>query len=216
VQLLPIPQSNAMIVIGRDRSFERAAELSSAMATSLVSAFASKNISHFTSFAPQPATGSTHPSTVTVVLVAAAAGLWLGLAVAVVHYRARRPVLALSRAVSVADPHRVVILAPRRPWSPRRRPEWREDDRSRSSLQGLADGRAGVYPELLAPGWSERTRRRLTRRVRAALRVDRSRSRPAAAWTVFVCTAATGEFDLALARQLTERGEDEFDLIWVR
>jgi hypothetical protein len=216
VQLLPIPQSNAMIVIGRDRSFDGAAQLSSAMATSLVSAFASRNISHFTSFAPQPATGSTHPSTATIVLVAAAAGLWLGLAIGVVHYRARRPVLALERAMSVAEPDRVVILAPRRWWALRRRPEWRDDDRSRSSLQNLADGRDGVAPELLAPGWSERTRRRLSTRVGAVLQPNGERLRQSTAWTVFVCTAATGEFDLALARQLVERGRDEFDLIWVR
>ncbi len=217
VQLLPIPQSNALIVIGRGRTLEDAARLSSAMADSLVHAFASKNISRFTFFKPQPAVGPIHASLTTVVLVAAGAGLWLGVAIAIVHYRVRRPLLALSRAVSIVEPRRVVILSTAKPYPLAPRALWRNDRTTWSSLRRLGSGRRdGLVPELHALGASERTERRLARRLRGALGIDRSHIGTEPEWTVFVCTPATGEVDLALARRISGGDSEDVDLIWVR
>ena len=217
VQLLPIPGSNAMIVIGRGRSFDQAALLSSAMAKSMVQTFASKGFPKFTTFAPQHPTGSTHASVATVVMIGAAVGLWLGVGAVVLHYRARRPVLALARAVSVADPQRVVVLPRRGALRRGRRSEWRDNPEARLSLGRMAVGHGGgAVPEIVAPGTTARTQRRLSKRLRAALAIDRPRGPGDPGWIVFVCTPSTGEFDLSVARRISQPDATAVDLIWVR
>jgi hypothetical protein len=153
----------------------------------------------------------------TVMLATAGAGLWLGIGVAVIHYRFRRPLLDLSRAVSVVDPRRVVILSPARPFPFASRSLWRDDHEAHVSIRRLGgDHRPGAVPEIRALGASGRTERRLGRRMRRILNVERHVTDAEPSWTVFVCTPATGEFDLALARRLTQRAQEGVDLIWVR
>ncbi len=217
VQLLPIPGSNAMIVIGRAGSFDEASRMSSAMATSMVRTFASKGFPKFTTFAPQHPTGTTHSSEATIVLISAAVGLWVGVGAAVIHYRTRRPVLALGRAVSVTEPQRVVILRRRASLRRSRRSEWRDNNEARLSLGRMAAGHGGgAVPEIVAPGASVRTQRRLSKRFRAALAIDRPRGPGEPGWTVFVCGPSTGEFDLSDARRVTQPDATTVDLIWVR
>jgi hypothetical protein len=119
--------------------------------------------------------------------------------------------------MSVTDPERVVVLRRRGSVRRARRAEWRDSQEARLSLGRMAVGHgSGSLPEIVAPGTSARTQRRLTNRFRTALAIDRPRAAGDTVWTVFVCSPATGEYDLSTARRISLPNAATVDLIWVR
>jgi hypothetical protein len=100
VELMPVVQTSALIVVGRARRISDAEAFSQAMAISLVrvfqSSFTSSSFVLLGNAIPAPIRPGAPPPIALV--VGGTAGLWLGVAAGVLHYRARRPVLSLARA----------------------------------------------------------------------------------------------------------------------
>ena len=85
------------------------------MASSFVGALRTHGFERFRIFgSTQPAPVASGISRKVAVVVAAVAALWLGVAVAIVHSRYRRPVLSVARAVALTGADRVVELGGRR------------------------------------------------------------------------------------------------------
>lgn len=107
MELLPLPDSPALIVLGRAAGYEEAGRLSEAAAGALVEALNRQvGREEFRIFSgPQGSFVPGARSTGVSLTIGAAAGFWLGLSYAVLHYRWKRPVLTLRRALllSAAD-----------------------------------------------------------------------------------------------------------------
>jgi hypothetical protein len=225
VDLRPVPDTNTLIVVGRAGTFSLAARFSSAMARSLVAAFRARG--GFKDFAlfdqPQPAPVSSRLSFPAVLGLAGSIGLWVGLAVALLHFRIRRPVLSLQRALAVLVPDRTVVVAGVRPaWLGMLRPRgWDEMERNRRILRTLVDGDVSlVAPSVVVPGTPHRTEARLAKRWARVLSDDgwgggRGRS-VGSSPTVIVCDPATEISEMILARSVVDRSTVQLDLVWVR
>jgi hypothetical protein len=207
VELRPVPGTNSLIVVGRAADVRTAERISSAMADSLINAFADRTPkARFVRFgSAQPAPVSTRLSPAFGVSLGAAIGLWLGLALAVIHYRWRKPALTLSSAVSALDPYLVTSIARRRRFIvfPAGRLERRERAWVRAKLQTLLPGPSTISEvRVVIPGLSRRRRERLVGLLSSALTLSPTDGKQAAgAWrtqprteppiTVVVSTAST-------------------------
>ncbi len=101
--LLPIPATTAVIILGRSDSAESAEDIADAMATSFIRAFEDRtgaDLETFGSPTPRLRPGGLSSSVAT--FLGATIGFWLALALATLHYWARRPILSLRRALSVS------------------------------------------------------------------------------------------------------------------
>ena len=210
-ELRPVPDTDALIVIGRSHDPDEAQRISDAMMRSLVRTFRLRNLSEFTVFdQASPVQRETAPPVS--LAFGGMIGFWVGLAAAVIHFRARRPILSLMRAVALSAPEHVVTIRGRRPrWlGALRRPRvWRDDHGNRAALERLAarmpagslpvvtviapqaDGQGGLLEETLA-----------------------TRRREGAARQVLVVDAGSGEETLAALPSGAERDE-ALDLVWV-
>jgi hypothetical protein len=109
--LIPLPDSPALIVLGRAGGYEEAYRLSGAAAGAMVEALNQQvDPDEFRIFGgPQgsyvPGEGSLSVSAA----IGAATGFWLGLACAVLHYRWKRPVLTLRRALVLSGADQLAI-----------------------------------------------------------------------------------------------------------
>jgi len=230
--LRPVPDTNTLIVVGRSGSLTRAEEISNAMAASLVSAFKSRaNYQNFTVFSeaePAPIRQAVTPRQA--VALGAGVGFWLGMGIAVLHYRLRRPLLTSATAARImAGDRRLTFLERVGPsWLGilRSSPLWKETPRNRLALRGLVDG-AG-RPMAMAPGASSRVSRALNLRLdRATLgsagtapRATRRRGRQPpqrSDLSVLVCHPGTPTVDFTIAASelgdSKDRGRVEF--VWV-
>lgn len=116
-ELRPVPQTGALIVVGKAATLDRAETISNAMARSLVAVFNARVGGGFQVFSSaQPAPVSTSLSRSVAVVLGGAVGLWLALALAVLHYRSRRPVLTLERALSLTGAA-IVRIVPGASWA---------------------------------------------------------------------------------------------------
>lgn len=108
----PIPDTNTLMIIGRANSVARARQISMIAARSFVTvADEGTELTDFVLFGESRG-ASLRPGigpSVTIVLGASAA-FWFGLAVSVIHYRWRRPVLRLERALAISGADHVTLV----------------------------------------------------------------------------------------------------------
>src|SRR5680860_1203539 len=109
--LIPLPDSPALIVLGRAGSYEEASRLSAAAAEAIVDALNRQvETEEFRIFSgPQGSFVPGEGSTSVAVAIGAAMGFWLGLSCAVLHYRWKRPVLTLRRALVLSGADQLAI-----------------------------------------------------------------------------------------------------------
>jgi hypothetical protein len=148
-QVRPVPGSNVLLVIGREEDASLARDISSAMAQALAEAFESRTGQPVQTFdrpgATRPSTGFSLPVAIT---LGATVGFLAGLAGSLVHYRYRKPVLSLWRAVYMSGARDVsfVEVTRRRRFLP---------SRSRRKLEKVARERSvaasRVVPDPSAP-----------------------------------------------------------------
>jgi hypothetical protein len=208
VQLRPVPGSRVLIVVGRAPSADRAAEISSAMSRSLIAALSAAGLQGFTILSAGTSAGSA--SLVATLALGGFAGLLLGVGVALIWYRARRPVLSLRRALDILPVSDVRAIDGRAGWrgALRRRPRF-----GRSRRRGLELGSllpAGEAPTIAVPGASRRIERAVARRVLATGDVRAGR-RPR---TLLVVDARCRERDLEF--EALRREPSELGVVWVR
>lgn len=97
VELRPVPASPMLIVVGRASTAPEADRISSATARALIAAFAQAGFPDFSILGLGPAIVRPTLSPRVLSMVGACVGLWLGLAVAFLHYQVRRPELSPRR-----------------------------------------------------------------------------------------------------------------------
>ena len=128
VDLRPVPDTNALIVVGRANTVEEAKMTADVTARSLIAAFAERaQLNDFVTFgAPEAASAPEGVAAIAVVL-GASIGLWLALAMAVAHYWRVRPVLSVERALRITGADLATIVDGRARWLGvmRRRPRWK-------------------------------------------------------------------------------------------
>ena len=109
--LIPLPDSPALIVLGRAAAYEEAARLSAAAADAMVEALNRQvETEDFRIFSgPQPSYVPGEGPTTVSVAIGAATGFWLGLSYAILHYRWKRPVLTLRRALVLSGADQLAI-----------------------------------------------------------------------------------------------------------
>jgi hypothetical protein len=140
VDLRPVPDTNAMIVVGRAGTLEEARATADATARSLVAAFAERaQLNDFVTFgAPEAAAAPESVAAIAVVL-GGAIGLWLALAMAVAHYWRVRPVLSVERALRITGADLATIVDGRARWLGvlRRRPRWKRSRANKTRLESI-------------------------------------------------------------------------------
>lgn len=220
-EVRPVPETDALIVIGRSEDAEEAARISDAMMRSLIRVFEERELTEFGLF---ERAAPVEPDLAASVLVAlgGASGLWVGVAVGLLHYRIRRPLLTLQRAVRMTDASSVVTVKGTGPaWLGvlRRRRGWRDIPANRAALARLATRwPAGARPFVaVADGGREDA---LRRRLHDAVGLPNGDG-PSAGFGpgVIVAHAGSREVSLAQARRLTGPSKGEgpgIDLVWVR
>jgi hypothetical protein len=219
VELRPVPSTTTLIVVGKGSTLELAEARSTAATDALLRAFQIQKLSKFARLPAQRAPTSSGPGLSTLIIIGATAGLWLGLGLAVLHYRLRRPILTLAAAMSVAGVDRVVVLEAARPrWGTSRRVRWRDDEGNRASLERFARGRTnGDAPDVVVPGAGRRQRAHVVRRWRRIPGLGGGFSEePPGGWTVLVCDPSTRRSDLARSRSVVSGSADTVDLVWIR
>ncbi len=111
VDLLPIPATTAVIILGRSHTPESAERVAEAMATSFVAAFEDRTGTDLETFgSPTPRLRPGGLSSSVAIFLGATGGFWLAIALATLHYWAKRPVLSLRRALSVSGASGAAIV----------------------------------------------------------------------------------------------------------
>ena len=116
VEVLPIPNTTAVIIVARADSEDTGRALAMAMTASFIQAFEKRTDVQLETFGRPTATlRPSGLSSSVAIAVGAACGLWLALALSTLHYRARRPVLSLDTAFSLSGASSIKIV-PGRGW----------------------------------------------------------------------------------------------------
>jgi hypothetical protein len=139
VDLRPVPDTNALIVVGRANTVEEAKMTADVTARSLIAAFAERaQLEDFVTFGAPEASA---PEGVVAIAVAlgGSIGLWLALAMAVAHYWRVRPVLSVERALRITGVDLATIVDGRARWLGvlRRRPRWKRSRANRARLESI-------------------------------------------------------------------------------
>jgi DivIVA domain-containing protein len=118
LDLRPVPDTNTLMVIGRSNSLDRAQAISEAATESFVTVSNSRtDLTNFVIFGrSQGAPIQQEIAPPVAVALGATIGFWLGIAIAVLHYGLKRPVLAFARALMVSRADRVTILDGKWSW----------------------------------------------------------------------------------------------------
>jgi hypothetical protein len=95
VELRPVPGTPMLIVIGRASTESGAERISSVTARALIGAFAKAGFPEFSILGLGPPVVRSALSPLVLSTLGAAVGLWLGMAVALLHHRVRRPRLSV-------------------------------------------------------------------------------------------------------------------------
>jgi hypothetical protein len=163
VDLRPVPDTNALIVVGRANTVEEAKLTADVTAQSLVAAFAERaQLNDFVTFGAPEASAAPEGVAAIAVVLGGAIGLWLALAMAVTHYWRMRPVLSVERALRITGADLATIVDGRARWLGvlRRRPRWKRSRANRARLESIgvaAESRpltlvsAGGGPDQVAP-----------------------------------------------------------------
>jgi hypothetical protein len=140
VDLRPVPDTNALIVVGRANTLEEAKRTADVTARSLIAAFSERaQLNDFVTFgAPEAASAPEGVAAIAIVL-GGSIGLWLALAMAVTHYWRVRPVLSVERALRVTGAELATIVDGRARWLGvlRRRPRWKRSRANRARLESI-------------------------------------------------------------------------------
>jgi DivIVA domain-containing protein len=149
LDLRPVPDTNTLMVIGRSDSLDQAQAISEAATESFVTVSNDRtDLTNFVIFGrSQGAPIQQGIAPPVAVALGATIGFWLGIAIAVLHYGLKRPVLAFARALMVSRADTVTILDGRLSWlgilrprppraSPRLAPaEYRQGDEDQSARE---------------------------------------------------------------------------------
>ena len=205
VKLRSVPESRLLIVIARQDDIYRASITSDAMAQSLVHAFERSGYPGLRVLgAPQIAPVPSGLSVPAIGLMGAVLGIVLALAVAIVAYRVRRPVLSLHRAAAIVHPDAVHSVPGAGRWlgALRRRAPVSAGAALRSTGERLREAGA----TLLTPGQPPRDRQRLAEALGIA--DDTGQDPPGRSR----CDPRTRERDLGTARG---SGATSVELLWI-
>lgn len=222
-ELRPVPETNALIIIGRAGDPASATSIADAMTDSFISGLRARALAQFTRFG-RTAPVRRGPAASAALALGAAVGFWVALGVAVVHFRVKRPVLSLSRALAIAPSDQITVLeGTGRPWLGilRRLRSWKRTAGNLSALTGLRTGSPDGRPPSLtfAGGGAVASGPGLSlprgRRSGEQSRTDDSgvSGRP-----VIVAHPGTGERSLTEARARTDRLDwsGPAELLWLR
>ncbi len=217
--LRPVPETNALIVIGRSGDAEEATRISEAMMRSLIRVFRERDLADFTLFNRAAPAHADLSSSVAVAL-GAVAGFWLGVAVALLHYRWRRPLLSLQRAVRVSEPSSVTTVLGRRPrWLGVLRGThlWKDNPRNRAALKRLATRWPNGEAPMVSVAGGRREEDALRLSLRESLQLPNGDGSGRAARSgVIVAHSGSGESSVARARrQAADLEQARIDLVWV-
>jgi hypothetical protein len=140
VDLRPVPDTNALIVVGRGNTVEEAKMTADVMARSLIAAFTERaQLNDFVTFgAPEAASAPEGVAAIAIVL-GGSIGLWLALAMAVAHYWRVRPVLSVEKALRITGADLATIVDGRARWLGvlRRRPRWKRSRANAARLESI-------------------------------------------------------------------------------
>ena len=234
LELLPVPDANMILVIGRGDDAAEADTIVRAVATSLVDALNDANPAlEFSVFSgPQPAPARRGISGKVAGALGGATGLWLGLALGIFHYRWKRPVLTFRNALDITEAEHAAVVEGRWwRWFGFLRPafRWKNTPGNRIRLARLIPASPGpVRVEVV--GGNARKEVAIASSLQDAVESGRPRAGSdgsssngaADALSVVVVHAGTGERDLTLARRAlvvggpSSNGGGEVALVWVR
>lgn len=235
LELLPVPDANTVLVIGRGEDAAQADEIALAASEALVLALNEANeATEFAIFSgPQPAPARRGISQKVAGALGGMVGLWLGIAIAIFHYRWKRPVLTFRNALDITEAEHATVVEGRWwRWFGFLRPSvrWKNTPGNRIRLARLVpETQSPVQVEVV--GGSAKREMAVVRTLQEAVTGGRARSEedsPArtngqgADLSVVVVHAGTGERDLALTRRMaaspgsTSNGARDVALVWVR
>ncbi len=238
LELLPVPDANTVLVIGRGGTTAESDAIALAVGESLVAALDEANeAANFEVFSgPQPAPARRGITQKVAGALGGMTGLWIGLAIGILHYRWRRPVLTFRNALDITEAEHAAVVEGR--WWRwfgflRPSPRWRNTPGNQIRL-------ARLVPEASSPaqielvGGTARQEMAVVRTLRNAVAAGRRRvsedDRDVAITSdgaapgdlsVVVVHAGTSERDLALARRTlsavaASNGSRDVALVWVR
>jgi hypothetical protein len=219
VELRPVPDAPVLMVVGRAAEPERASEIAERMAGSLVVALQEAGLAGLAIFGDAQtvpvATRFADPP-----LLAAGGALWIGVGLALIHYRLRRPVLSMGSALVVSGADDVVVVrAGRARWlgvfrrmssRPRR---WREVGSLRTVLASPAPG-AVVFLPGLGGRRAAKARDQLLSLAEPSGEAA-ARDAGAAQRAVIVCSPTTPRRELGLAALAAQKYDRPSLLVWV-
>ena len=240
LELLPIPDANTVLVIGRGDSTRQSDAIAQAVSESLVDALNDANqAADFAIFSgPQPAPARRGISQKVAGALGGMTGLWVGLAIGILHYRWKRPVLTFRNALDITEAEHATVVEGR--WWRwfgflRPSPRWKNTPGNQIRLARLVPhAPSPVQVELV--GGTARQEVSVARTLHNAVTAGRPRAEsddgsPAHGRqgngagnknvSVVVVHAGTGERDLALARRMlavasSSNGAGDVALVWVR
>lgn len=236
VELLPVPDTQTLYVIGRADDLQTAERIARAVSISLVADMnrTGDNVLFKVFSGPQPPPSSRGASAKVAGALGGSTGLWLGLAIAIIHYRWKRPVLTFRNALDITEAdHAAVVEGRWWRWFGFLRPgiRWKNTPGNRIRLARLVPS---TRPELEVEvvGGSARSEAAIARVLTAAVDAGRPRADSDdatsngaganGAMSVVVVHAGTGERDLSLVKRMlmappeSAVGDGSVALVWVR
>ena len=235
VELLPVPDTQTLFVIGRADNLPTADRIARAVSNSLVDEMNSTadNVFFKVYSGPQPPPSSRGISAKVAGALGGSTGLWLGIAIAIIHYRWKRPVLTFRNALDITEAdHAAVVEGRWWRWFGFMRPgvRWKNTPGNRIRLARLVPPTQREL-EVEVVGGSARSEAAIARVLTAAVDAGRPRVESGevvsngvganGAMSVVVVHAGTGERDLNLVKRLVappepEAGDGSVALVWVR
>lgn len=227
--LLPVPETNVAIVLGSAQTQQRASEIAGAMAESLVLALNSQNeLAEFSTIGePQPSQVRQGVSEKVAGALGMAVGVWIAFAIAIIHYRWKRPVLTFRKALEMSEAERATVIDGKG-WSwlgfLRRGLRWRRTPGNQIRLARLLEDDPPARLRVQVVGAPSAKEGKLAASLIEQARGGRARAEVSRdghdGFSVMVVHAGTGERDLNLARYaargLGEGSDGRVRLIWVR
>ncbi|HYN37590.1 MAG TPA: hypothetical protein VEV82_11535 [Actinomycetota bacterium] len=236
VELLPVPDTQTLYVIGRADDLPTAERIARVVSLALVIEMnrTGENVLFVVFSGPQPPPSSRGASTKVAGALGGSTGLWLGLALAIIHYRWKRPVLTFRNALDITEAdHAAVVEGRWWRWFGFMRPgvRWKNTPGNRIRLSRLVPPTRPEF-EVEVVGGSARSEAAIARVITAAVDAGRPRVESGevtsngagtnGAMSVVVVHAGTGERDLNLVKRMlvappeAEQGDGSVALVWVR
>lgn len=236
VELLPVPDTQTLFVIGSADDLATAERIARAVSNSLVNEMnsTSENVFFKVYSGPQPPPSSRGISAKVAGALGGSTGMWLGIAIAIIHYRWKRPVLTFRNALDITEAdHAAVVEGRWWRWFGFMRPgvRWKNTPGNRIRLSRLVPPTRPEF-EVEVVGGGARSEAAIARVLTAAVDAGRPRVESGevtsngagtnGAMSVVVVHAGTGERDLNLVKRMlvappgAEAGDGSVALVWVR